>query len=199
MPTLSWIAAVAGALAALAGALEAVLKLVERFFPGGRHAARRNSSQRWFKEWRRPVALLFLGTLILAGGVAWGRQTAPPYFPDGTSPRNTICEKAAKSIESLQIFVPSAHLFGILELRRSDRCHTSWARVSRIPGEGDFGQQHIVVTIVRPGDGKVDRVPFSGPTSAAFTNMMNNTSCVYAEAQVRLGKDSSPLVRTPCR
>ena len=97
-------------------------------------------------------------------------------------------------------------IVGHLELRKSPKCGTIWAKVYF---DGDAGKRYageeVELKMVRPADGA--RAPFLLPLTGGnfgYGNMLSATeSCVHAEARfVRVRKGSivrsGPVARTDC-
>ncbi len=203
---------VIGLLVTLASGLSTVIDTVAkvralRSTPSGSlvvpsRTATPQSRLRWFV---RPILLGLATVVLLAGTFTLGRATAPqaqarPRYPDGTDPATTPCPADSQVVERIRVTVPANHQFGWLELRRSPACGMAWARIAHLAGEPDTGTPRWVVRLVRPDDSRSETERWNRPTSAVYTNMLNDAqACVYAEGQVTIGRDASPLIRTSCR
>jgi transcriptional regulator with XRE-family HTH domain len=120
--------------------------------------------------------------------------------PDGSDPKVTGCADGAVTASSIEIHDPPQYLAGVLELRTSVRCGTSWGRFTPSATLAVTPPLTIVIAVHRPADG-TDRpfqLRFDG--QAVYGDMLiSRHQCVYATLTLRRDGKEAPTVRTECR
>jgi hypothetical protein len=149
------------------------------------------------------LALVALVVDILVGQPGSSHSAAPPPtgVQDGSDPKVTGCATGAVTSDSVDVYDPPEHLVGVLQLRSSARCGTSWGRF--VPTSALNTQPMLIleIDVDRPADGAAAKFHVTYDGQAAYGNMLiSSHECVYAQLTLkRKGQPSLPSVQTACR
>lgn len=120
---------------------------------------------------------------------------------DGSDPTVTGCAADGVTLDSVKVYDPPEHLAGVLQLRSSARCGTSWPRFMPEPTLATSAKLILDLDVYRPADGGSAKFSVSYDGLAAYGNMLISAhQCVYAQVTlIQRGKPSLPPVRTGCQ
>ena len=120
---------------------------------------------------------------------------------DGSDPTVTGCKPSGVTVDSVNVYDPPEHLVGVLQLRSSAPCGTSWARFVPEPTLATSPQLILELDVYRPADGASAKFRVSYDGNYAYGNMLISAhQCVYAQVTlIRQGEPSLPPVQTGCQ
>src|SRR6266566_424591 len=104
---------------------------------------------------------------------------------DQKDPKITGCAIGAVTADQVDVYNPPEHLAGVLELRVSKRCGTSWGRFTPTVGLGADPKVTFEIDVYRPADGVIAK--FSLPDSGlpTYGNMLvSSYECTYAQITI---------------
>lgn len=165
----------------------------------------------WFRRrWTIIASGLVIVMLATLGGIGLAlRHPKPTHHapaatvsvPDGSDPKVTGCAAGATTADSVDVYDPPEHLVGVLELRTSARCGTSWGRFTPTGALAIKPTLTLEIDVYRPADGGAARFRVTYDGLAAYGNMlMSRHECVFAELTLlRQGASNPPPVQTACR
>ena len=145
------------------------------------------------------VVVLVLVTGVIAAVLA-NQPAAHSAYADGRDPKVTGCASDARTTSNVDVYYPSGHLVGTLELRTSGRCGMSWGRFTPTPALTTSPPVQLEIDAHRPADGTAARFGVTYDGQAAYGNMLESDhECVYATLTLQtqdLGR--SPSYQTGC-
>jgi transcriptional regulator with XRE-family HTH domain len=178
--------------------------------PDGQDPLNNSSKLRWFHN--RWVAILsavvILSLVVLVVNLLIDQSRSSHLAAssvigvrDGSDPKVTGCAAGAVTADSVDIYDPAEHLVGVLQLRDSARCGTSWGRfipTSTLPTEPKLT---LEIDVERPADGAASRFRVIYDGLPAYGNMLiSRHECVYTQLTLmRVGQPRSSTFQTPCR
>jgi transcriptional regulator with XRE-family HTH domain len=120
---------------------------------------------------------------------------------DGADPTVTGCKQDGVTSDSVNVYDPPEHLVGVLQLRSSPRCGTSWPRFVPEPTLATSPKLILELDVYRPADGASAKFRVSYDSNLAYGNMLISAhQCVYAQVTLtRQGQPSLPPVQTGCQ
>lgn len=163
------------------------------------------SSRRWAII---PGAVLVLALVALVVDLFVGQPGASHVATspvagvrDGSDPKVTGCATGAVTSDSVDVYDPPEHLAGVLQLRSSARCGTSWGRFVPTSALTTKPALTLEIDVDRPADGAAAKFHITYDGQLAYGNMLiSSHECVYAKLTlIRKGQPSLPPVQTACR
>jgi hypothetical protein len=149
------------------------------------------------------LALLALMVILLVDQPGSSPAAASPVIGvrDGSDPEVTGCAPGAVTADSIDVYDPPEHLVGMLQLRSSARCGTSWGRFVPTSALTTQPPLELEIDVDRPADGATAKFQVTYDGLPAYGNMLISLhECVYAELKLmRQGWPSLPPVQTACR
>ncbi len=125
--------------------------------------------------------------------------SGPALGSDGSDPKVTGCALGATNTDSVDVFYPSQHLAGTLELRASVRCGTSWGRFTPTSALSRSSGLTIEIDMHRPADDGSAPFSIKYDGQVVYGNMLvSRYECVYAEIEIKSVDLTSAKVRTRC-
>ena len=174
------------------------------------------ASPRLFRRWGLIAGVV--GLVVVAGAVTAAtfassdspsRGATPIASPtlivvpgavDGADPKVTGCATGATTADSVDVFDPPEHLIGVLELRYSAACGTSWGRFTPTSALTTTPPLMLQIDLHRPADNGAALYQVAYDGQAAFGNMLlSRSECVYAELTIHRGAVTLPTVQTACK
>jgi transcriptional regulator with XRE-family HTH domain len=142
------------------------------------------------------VVLVAVAVAVLV----YGRSPAAATVPDGSDPTVTGCVHGAAVADSVRVYDPPEHLAGVLQLRASARCGTSWGRFVPASALQTAPPLTLDIDVFRPADGAVSRFHVAYDGLDAYGNMLiSRYQCVYATITLmRAGDGKLAAVQTRC-
>jgi len=132
-------------------------------------------------------------TLLLSNGEA---RTPPP---DGSDPRATGCQNDRAIADKVNVYFPAQYFAGVLELRNSPRCGTSWGHFTPTSTLKTSPPLTVEIAARRPADNVF------APFSIVFDGqddygdmLISRYQCVSAEVRLRRGAETSAIFTTRC-
>jgi transcriptional regulator with XRE-family HTH domain len=118
---------------------------------------------------------------------------------DSTDPKVTGCSDDAITTDKLDVYHPAQYLVGVLELRTSKRCGTSWGKFTQTAGLPESPTLMIEINANRPADSAVSKFRIKYAGQGVYGNQLfSRHQCVYAEITISRSGQSSPAIRTKC-
>jgi hypothetical protein len=149
------------------------------------------------------LALVGLVVGLLASQPKTSARTAASIsgVEDGKDPSVTGCAADGVTVDSVNVYDPPEHLVGVLQLRSSPRCGTSWPRFMPTSALATTPKITLELDVYRPADGGSAKFRVTYDGLAAYGNMLlSSHQCVYAQVTlIRQGQSSLPPVQTGCR
>jgi transcriptional regulator with XRE-family HTH domain len=144
------------------------------------------------------LAGLVVGLLVIQPGPSASTVSG---VQDGKDPSVTGCAADGVTVNSVNVYDPPEHLVGVIQLRSSARCGTSWGRFAPEPTIATKPTLTLEIDIYRPADGMSARYRVTYDGLPAYGNMLiSSHQCVYAQVTlIRAGQPSLPPVQTGCR
>jgi hypothetical protein len=120
---------------------------------------------------------------------------------DKADPAVAGCAVDGVTVDSVNVYDPPEHLVGVLQLRSSPRCGTSWARFVPEPTLATEPKLTLKLGVYRPADGASAEFQVAYDGLDAYGNMLiSSHQCTYAQVTLAWqGHPSSPPVQTGCR
>jgi transcriptional regulator with XRE-family HTH domain len=164
------------------------------------------------KPWRSRRRMAIAGGVIVAGilalvigllvGQPGSAHTAGVVsgVQDGRDPSVTGCSADGVTVDSVNVYDPPEHLVGVLQLRSSSRCGTSWPRFVPVATLALKPKLTLEFDVYRPADGASAKYAVTYDGLDAYGNMLiSSHQCVYAKVTLtRQGQPSLPPVATSC-
>ncbi len=123
-----------------------------------------------------------------------------PGAVDGADPKVTGCATGAITADSVEVFDPPGYLIGVLELRFSAACGTSWGRFAPTLALGATPPVRLEIDLHRLADSGAALYGIAYDGQAVYGNMLlSRSECVYAELTVHRGAVTLPTVQTACK
>lgn len=188
------------------------IKLVAERESGSENLDQPLGKSHWRSRWlRRPtlaiVAVVTAVAIAAVVGTSLYQQGANQtvagepevLVADSTDPKVTGCADDASTADKVDIYHPAQYLAGVLELRTSKRCGTSWGKFTQTPGLPESPVLTIEINAYRPADSAISkfRIEYSGQ-NAYGNQLVSRHQCVYAEVVLFRSEQSSPATRTKC-
>lgn len=119
---------------------------------------------------------------------------------DGSDPSVTGCAADGVTVDSVNVYDPPEHLVGVLQLRSSPRCGTSWPRFVPVATLALKPKLTFELDVYRPADGASAKYAVTYDGLDAYGNMLiSSHQCVYTQVTLtRQGQPSLPPVATSC-
>jgi transcriptional regulator with XRE-family HTH domain len=144
----------------------------------------------------------FISVDLLVGSHKPAHAAASPVVgvQDGADPSVTGCATGAVTANSVNVYDPPEHLVGILQLRSSARCGTSWGRFVPSAALATKPTLTLEIDVYRPADGKAAKFRVAYDGLDAYGNMLiSRNQCVYADLTLLSKAQTSPApVQTAC-
>lgn len=150
--------------------------------------------------------VVMLGIVALVVGLLIGQPGsartvgAVSGVQDGSDPSVTGCAADGVTVDSVDVYDPPEHLVGVLQLRSSPRCGTSWPRFVPVATLALKPKLTLELDVYRPADGAGAKYAVTYDGLDAYGNMLiSSHQCVYAKVMLtRQGQPSLPPVATSC-
>jgi hypothetical protein len=146
---------------------------------------------------------VFIAVDLLGGNRKPAHAASSPVVGvrDGSDPKVTGCATGAITADSVDVYDPPEHLAGVLQLRSSAHCGTSWARFVPTAALTTKPTLTLEIDVYRPADGGAAKFPVTYDGLPAYGNMLiSRHECVYAKLELlRKGQTNPPPVQTSCR
>jgi transcriptional regulator with XRE-family HTH domain len=145
------------------------------------------------------IVTLVVGLLVSQPGAA-RTAGAVSGIQDGSDPSVTGCAADGVTVDSVDVYDPPEHLVGVLQLRSSRRCGTSWPRFVPEATLPLTPKLTLELDVYRPADGRSAKYAVTYDGLDAYGNMLiSSHQCVYAQVTLtRHGQQSLPPVATSC-
>lgn len=145
------------------------------------------------------ILALVVGLLVDQPGAA-RTAGAVSGVQDGSDPSVTGCAADGVTVDSVNVYDPPEHLVGVLQLRSSPRCGTSWPRFVPVATLALKPKLTLELNVYRPADGGSTKYAVTYDGLDAYGNMfISSHECVYAQVTLtRQGQPSLPSVATSC-
>ena len=166
------------------------------------------SSKPWRPRWWMVIAggVVGLGILALVVGLLVSQPGAARTagavsgVQDGSDPSVTGCATDGVTVDNVNVYDPPEHLVGVLQLRSSPRCGTSWPRFVPVAMLAFTPKLTLELDVYRPADGASAKYAVTYDGLDAYGNMLiSSHQCVYAQVTLtRQGQPSLPPVATRC-
>jgi len=160
------------------------------------------------------VIALVAGAILLAVNLV-SAKTPAQVIASNASPRPIVvsanldqadpvvagCAAGAVSADTVDVFDPPEYIAGVLDLRYSSACGTSWGRFVPSAILPATPQLVIEINLGRPADGAkaLYRLAYSAGQTTYGNMLMSRNECVYAEVILHRSDKSTTPVRTACR
>lgn len=160
--------------------------------------------RRWMAGTSLVVMLAAVGLVVALLASQPGPATtsgAVSGVQDKADPSVTGCAADGVTVDSVNVYDPPEHLVGVLQLRSSARCGTSWPRFVPEPTLAIKPKLMLELDVYRPADGLNAKFQVTYDGLAAYGNMLiSSHQCVYAQiALIPQDQPSLPPVQTACR
>lgn len=144
------------------------------------------------------VVGLVVGLLV---GLSTPAQPGISGVQDGKDPSTIGCAADGVTADSVNVYDPPEHLVGVLQLRGSARCGTSWPRFVPTTALAVKPTLTLELNVYRPADGAIAKYRVAYDGQAAYGNMLiSSHQCVYAQVTLmQQGQPNLPPVQTGCR
>lgn len=174
-------------------------EVTEDPLPAGR---RRSRPGRWLVIALAMVAVAtvtLMVSLLIDQGAAH-TAAAVSGVQDGSDPSVTGCAADGVTVDSVNVYDPPEHLVGVLQLRSSAKCGTSWPRFVPTSALAITPQLTLELDVYRAADGATAKYSVAYDGQPAYGNMLISAhQCVFAEVTLtRQGQPSLPPVQTDC-
>lgn len=159
------------------------------------------------RRWR--WIMLGVAVVLMASGVALGLTLtltpSPHPLPvpaalDGYDPKVTGCAIGASTAARVDVYIPRRYFAGVLELRTSSRCGTSWGRFIPALTLPRTPPLMIEIDVYRPADRAAAKFRIAFDGRDVYGNMLvSRYECAYAKVTlIRQGQPAPPPVETKC-